>query len=135
MTKASLNADNSKQITLPAFSSEPVVLVVEEEAAIREMLFLVLRQNGFTVHLARNGEEAIMMFSPLQWEVDVVLLDWGMDGMDGPQTLAVLREMNPKIACCFMSGGAAAMHERETPVLPKPFTITMLIEELRSLVH
>ena len=132
MTKALLNADNSKQIVLPASSSEPVVLVVEEEAAIREMLFLVLRQNGFMVHLARNGEEAITMFSSLQWEVDVVLLDWGMDGQ---QTLAVLREMNPKIACCFMSGGAAAMHERETPVLPKPFTITMLIEELRSLVH
>ena len=120
---------------LSSLSKTPVVLVVEEEAGIRELLFYALQKNGFTVYLAGNGQEAVTLFASLQWEVDVVLLDWGMDGMSGPQTLEALREMNPRLPCCFMTGGRMASDCPDVPILAKPFTIDTVIKELLMLVQ
>lgn len=118
------------------FSKAPVVLVVEEEAGIRELLFYALQKNGFTVYLARNGQEAVTLFASLQWEVDVVLLDWGMDGMNGPQTLEALHEMNPRLPWCYMTGGASVPSGCcNVPILAKPFTIDMVIKEILMLVQ
>src|SRR5262245_11971981 len=79
------------------------VLVVDDEALIRSMLNTGLAQYGFEVRLAASGREAIEIYSRDFSEIDLVLLDVRMPGLDGPQTLARLEAINPNVRCCFMS--------------------------------
>src|SRR5207302_8657366 len=80
------------------------ILVVEDQACLRDMLSIGLRQDGFAVWLAANGREAFDLYRCHHETIDVVLMDVHMPGLDGPQTLAVLQVLNPQIRCCFLSG-------------------------------
>ena len=63
-----------------------------------------LRQLGYSVWLAADGHEALDLYRNHCETIDVVLLDVRMPGLDGPQTLAALKEIAPQVRCCFMSG-------------------------------
>ena len=70
---------------------------------MRGILQAVLRQQGFAVWLAANGQEALDLYWQQREAIDVIVLAVRMPVLDGPQTLAALRELNPRICCCFMS--------------------------------
>ncbi len=102
--------------------------MVEDEPAVRKMLDVALRHYGFDVREAGGGDEAIEVFERHRDTIDVVLLDVQMPTIDGPQTLAALRALDPTVRVVFMSGntgdysaedllGRGALH-----VLQKPFT-------------
>ena len=83
---------------------KPCLLVVEDEPALLKMLGVALRHHGFTVFLAANGAAAVELYGQHRDAIDLVLSDVQMGGLDGPQTLAALRGVNPDVRCCFMSG-------------------------------
>jgi two-component system, OmpR family, response regulator len=105
----------------------PEVLVVDDEAAVLQMLGFVLPQHGVAVRQAGGGEEAVAIYRRHRDRIAVVLLDVRMPGLDGPQALALLREINPDVRCCFMTGYAAGYPPDELlalgadRVLEKPF--------------
>jgi CheY-like chemotaxis protein len=68
------------------------------------LLTAVFRRRGFAVWTATNGPTAVAAYQEHQDEIDVALLDVRMPGVDGPGTLARLRQINPALRCCFMSG-------------------------------
>jgi DNA-binding response OmpR family regulator len=109
------------------------VLVVEQEASICELLKLSLEENGFRVVLAGSGMEATQLFASIQGEVDVVLLDWGMDRMSGSQTLDWLRQAKPGLPCCVMTGGGTSVEASNIAVLRKPFALDVVVHTLRML--
>jgi DNA-binding NtrC family response regulator len=80
------------------------ILIVDDEANVRDMLNTVMCLKGFTVLVAAGGQEALDLYRRHHETVDVVLMDVRMPGPDGPQTLAALQAINPQIRCCFMSG-------------------------------
>jgi CheY-like chemotaxis protein len=80
------------------------VLVVDDEAGVRGVLKVWMRQQGFVVWVAANGQEALDLYWRHHHSIDVVLMDVRMPGLDGPQTLAALQQLNPQLRCCFMSG-------------------------------
>jgi CheY-like chemotaxis protein len=80
------------------------ILVVDDEAGVRGVLNLGMRRQGFAVWVAADGQEALDLYRRHHETIDVVLMDVRMPGLDGPQTLAALQELNPQIRCCFMSG-------------------------------
>ena len=90
--------------TVRRHCEKPSVLVVDDEHMVRIMVQLGLEQNGFDVILARNGREAIELYRRHMEEIAVVLLDVRMPGLDGPQTLKLMRELNPDVLACFMCG-------------------------------
>ena len=114
---------------------KPGILVVDDEAAVRGLLQVALQQQGFMVRLAANGYEALLhqRYSP---EMDLVLLDVRMPGLDGPQTLAALQEADPTIVSCFMTGYGGDYTETDllelgaARVFAKPFRLG----ELRSVL-
>ncbi len=115
------------------------ILYVEDEADIRQVAQLALEAvGGFTVKLCASGEEAIneaAAFAP-----DMILLDVMMPGMDGPSTLAALREQ-PALAAVPVAFMTAKVQPSEVEhyrflgardVIAKPFDPMTLAEQVRT---
>ena len=73
-------------------ADQPVVLVVEDEAAQREVLSYNLEAEGFRVARAENGEEALMMVD--EEAPDIIVLDWMLPNVSG---IEVCRQLKTKV--------------------------------------
>jgi CheY-like chemotaxis protein len=115
------------------------VLVVDDEDSVRGVLDIGMRQQGFAVWLAADGREALEVYRRHGGAIDVVLVDVRMPGRDGPQTLAALREVNPEVRCCFMSGDLGGYTEEglrnlgAAALFRKPFRLAEVSRVLREL--
>jgi CheY-like chemotaxis protein len=115
------------------------ILVVDDEWTVRAVLSVVLREKGFALWLAADGQEALDLYRRHHKTIGVVLLDVRMPGRDGVQTLAALQEVNPRVRCCFMSGDLGSYTEQElcdlgaAAVLQKPFRVTEVAQMLWEL--
>ena len=120
--------------------SRGTILLVEDEAAVREATKRMLRKFGFTVIEAKDGEEAVRMWSSAADTVDVVLTDVVMPAMGGAELARVLRDRSPDLRVVFMSGytqgtlDSSAMDENATRFLPKPFTADQLVGTLKEMI-
>ena len=108
------------------------VLLVDDEANIRRMLAALLREEGFTVAEAANGNAALLQLDDV--DPDVVLLDLLMPpGPDGLETLARLRERGRSTPVIMMSGKAqltdavklGAFQFLEKPLTPESVLVTV----------
>jgi CheY-like chemotaxis protein len=105
------------------------ILVVDDEASVRGVLNVWMRQQGFVVWLAGGGQEALDLYWRHHMAIDVVLMDVRMAGLDGPRTLAALQQLNPQVRCCFMSGDLGSYTTEQlqnlgaAAVLAKPFDL------------
>jgi DNA-binding NtrC family response regulator len=103
----------------------PNILVVDDEAAIRESLKDWLMEDGYSVALAIDGENAIAMVQESQY--DVILLDLKMPGIDGLETMRRIKEVSPDSEVLMMTAYASvdtavqAMKEGAFDYLVKPF--------------
>ena len=79
----------------------PVILVVEDDPVVRQFLETALRGFDFEVRLASNGQEALDVYR--HGAIDLVLMGVQMPILDGPKTLARLKDLFPDVVCCFMS--------------------------------
>jgi DNA-binding NtrC family response regulator len=101
------------------------ILVVDDEAAMRESLKDWLTEDGYDVGLSASGEEGLNMAQESSW--DVVLLDLKMPGMDGLETLRRLKELREDAEIIMMTAYATvdtavqAMKEGAFDYLVKPF--------------
>jgi len=108
-------------------AKKPRILVVDDEAAMRESLKDWLIEDGYEVGLASSGKEAIAMAKEKSW--DLILLDLKMPGMDGLETLRRLKdeEVNTEAEILMMTAYATvdtavqAMKEGAFDYLVKPF--------------
>jgi CheY-like chemotaxis protein len=120
-------------------AGKPGVLVVDDEPLLLAVLQNALQDRGFTVWLAGSGLQALGVYQAHRKEIAVVLLDIRMPGLDGPQTLAALRQFNPAVRCCFMTGNMGLYLPEEllalgaVQVFAKPFELPQLAEELWQL--
>ena len=103
----------------------PGILVVDDEAAIRESLKDWLMEDGYSVALAIDGEDAIAMVGASEY--DVILLDLKMPGIDGLETMRRIKEISPDSEVLMMTAYASvdtavqAMKEGAFDYLVKPF--------------
>ncbi len=121
-------------------TAKPGILVVDDEPQVRNLLGLALGHRGFTVWLAGGGAEAVEVYRQQRAAVNLVLLDVQMPGLDGPETLAALKAIDPDVRCCFMSGHTGRYTAEEllalgaTSVFQKPFGLADITEALRHLL-
>ena len=117
----------------------PRILVVDDEAAMRESLKDWLSEDGYQVGQAAGGAEAIEMVRSHPW--DVLLLDLKMPGMDGLETLKNVKEVNPEVEVLMMTAYATvdtavqAMKLGAFDYLVKPFDpdeVELLIKRILS---
>ncbi|MBC7256760.1 MAG: response regulator [Chloroflexi bacterium] len=81
---------------------KPKVLVVDDDAGIRETMADILALEGYEVTLAADGEEAIAIAQRERF--DVALLDIRMPKMDGVETLKILKKMAPEMRVIMITG-------------------------------
>jgi CheY-like chemotaxis protein len=113
-----------------------LVLVVDDEASVRQITKQTLEGFGYRVVLANDGVEAISIFSKRDKEIAVVLTDMMMPIMDGAATIQILRRMNHQVPIIATSGltdsAAAIANLGVSHFLAKPFTAETLLKTLRQ---
>ncbi len=117
------------------------ILVIEDEESIRNLLVLMLEDEGCTVVTATNGKEGVAIYKE-QWEtIDVVIFDMIMPKMDGKDTFREMKKINSNIRAVLASGysinGAAGtlMSEGVGVFIQKPFTRAQLNEAIAKVTH
>ncbi|MGE5175999.1 MAG: response regulator [Hyphomicrobiales bacterium] len=112
-------------------------LVVDDSRSMRAILAKQLKELGFTVSEAENGQEALAQLHA-DGATDLVLLDWNMPGMDGAEVLAIIRSepnyRNVRVMMVTteseMSQVAVALEAGANEYLMKPFDRASLVEKL-----
>jgi CheY-like chemotaxis protein len=114
---------------------------VDDDPSIRALFTVCLPPQGFAVWRAASGEEALDLYREHSSAIDVVLLDVRMPDLDGPHTLVRLRQYDPEVRCCFMSGDMGDYTEDDLlalgarDVVAKPFSLTGLVRRLRQVAE
>ena len=115
------------------------ILVVDDETDVRETLGLLLRQEGYRVVVAECGHTAVSAIEAFTF--DLVIVDIVMPGVDGLDTIAILRRDAPDVSIVAMSAYAgngvvepdffrSAMERGATCCLSKPFTREQLLDTI-----
>ncbi|MGG7567114.1 ATP-binding protein [Rhodovulum sp. DZ06] len=113
-----------------------VALLVEDEAPVRSFAIRALQLRGWEVLEADNAETALEILEDKALEVDVIISDVVMPGMDGPTWVKKAREQRPHVKVIFVSGYAEDSFRRNLEgltdfhFLPKPFSLTELADAL-----
>jgi PAS domain S-box-containing protein len=82
------------------------LLLVDDEATVREVITEIVEQLGFSVLSAADGREALDLYRERREEITVVVLDMTMPHMDGEETFRELRRLNPGVRVILSSGYA-----------------------------
>jgi two-component system cell cycle sensor histidine kinase/response regulator CckA len=115
----------------------PIVLVIDDDTAVRKILAAMIERSGYVARLAASGDEGVMVYRRHQDEIAAVVLDVRMPEKDGPHTLVELRRVNPALPCVFVTGYSPEysheeLVERGAVVLPKPVVASELARALRA---
>ncbi len=116
----------------------PLVLVVDDDAALRELIRVSLTLDGYAVREAASAEEALAAIEDTA--PDLVLLDVVMPGVDGWQMLQRMQERHGSIPVIMFSGkvdeesAAEAESRGAQGFIGKPFDPQQLIERAKQLV-
>lgn len=126
--------DADIRVQTPLRTQEKItILVVEDDAAVRFVLVNGLRKAGYMVHEAESGDIALSKVQSQDLDIDLVISDIIMPGMDGPTFIAHLRPIKPDVRVIYVSGYADAdertrvADDQEAVFLPKPFTTDRLL--------
>jgi len=118
---------------------EPSVLVVDDEVAFVEALSRRLAKRGVNVSSAFSGGAALECLAGRgATKTDVVILDVKMPGMDGLETLAVIKEKHPLVEVIMLTGHATVesaiegMKRGAYDYLMKPCDLDVLMEKLNA---
>jgi two-component system cell cycle sensor histidine kinase/response regulator CckA len=117
------------------------ILFVEDEAAVRGIAARLLRQRGYDVIEAADGEEALALAEEHAGTIDMMISDVIMPGLDGPSLLKKARPFLGDAPVMFISGYAESdfsdllQDEVGVSFLPKPLDIKTLAERVKQELH
>jgi len=115
--------------------NDAIILIIDDDESIRDSCRQVLKNSGYEIHTAEDGEKGLHLTKELN--PDLILLDLKMPGMSGNEVLKRLKEYDPKVIIIIITGYATvesavdSMKQGVYEYLPKPFTP----KELRKIVQ
>ena len=117
-----------------AEAGKATILLVEDEPAVKGLFSQALRKEGYTVHEARNGVEALEVEKDIA-RLDVLVTDVVMPYMKGPELARQLRAKQPDLKVIFVSGYVAPgdLGEHQA-LLQKPFVRQQLIDKVKEVL-
>lgn len=119
-------------------ATQPTVLVIDDEEAIREAVTDILSLYGLSVLAAASGEQGIVFLTGHLEQIGLVLLDLTLPGLNGEATFHQLRALRSDLPIIISSGyrqnNVTARFPADTPFLPKPYDLTKLMEAVRRFI-
>jgi len=122
----------------PAEGKGEVILVVEDEVAVRELACMALRKRGYQILHASNGPAAIEVWQKNAPPVDLLLTDMVMpNGMSGGELAQELIKRNPRLKIIYTSGYSPEILKQDSLLaqginfLPKPYDLPALLKAVR----
>jgi CheY-like chemotaxis protein len=109
------------------------VLVVDDDDIMRAVLVKIIRAEGWQVHTAVDGAEALVFLAG-HAGVGIVVSDVLMPGLDGHELAAELGRRFPRMPVLLISGGHMGGRSYAGPFLPKPFSPRSLVSTIRELL-
>ena len=115
------------------------ILLAEDQPAIQILMSEFLRQGGFHVLRAGDGREALELARSYQGQIDLLLSDVMMPGMDGLALALALKSTRPELKTLLMSGNPERMLPAvgesgvKAGFLQKPFGLPRLLEKVREM--
>lgn len=125
---------------LPA-GEDQLILVVDDEEAVRNVAQKILQRHQYRVICAGNGAEAIALYAAQREKIAVVLTDIAMPVMDGVAAITALRAMNRELPIVASSGLTAAdgnlkaLPEGIQQFVPKPYSAEALLKAIHHAVR
>jgi signal transduction histidine kinase/ActR/RegA family two-component response regulator len=114
------------------------ILVVEDEAALRELTCALLEDSGYTVIESSSAEDALQTGKDLQRRIDLLLTDVVMPRLDGRELASRMIALRPDLKVLYMSGytDEVIVHRgvlaQGTLLVQKPFTKSALLKKVRE---
>ena len=121
-------------------SRRKTVLLVDDEPLVRNVELHMLNAAGYDVISAGSGEEGISLYRSRQNDIDLVILDYTMPGINGRETWERLRQVNPDVTVVFCSGNCpqkestALIAEGARGYIPKPFLISDFVPRIQQIL-
>ena len=121
-------------------SGTETLLVVENESAIRTLLQVALRRNGYTVLTAESGREALELVRNHTGAIHLLITDVMMPDMDGPELVRHLSTIRPDTRTLFMSGymddtlGERGILATSANFIQKPFSPRTIAQRVREIL-
>lgn len=118
--------------------SERKILITDDRAGIRSLLKEVLQESGYEVLTAAGGQEGIKIVQ--ENTIDIVLLDMKMPGMDGLETLRLIKKAQPNVKVIIMTAYEDMEIIKEVQkrgascYISKPFDIEELLSTIKRLL-
>lgn len=123
----------------PVRGGGETILIVEDEAGLRELFSLTLQQLGYRVFAECSGAKALRSWSSRLDQIDLLLTDLVMpDGVSGWKLASELQAEKPDLKAIYMSGhssetnGLAPKAAKNVRFLAKPFSVQVLAEAVRA---
>lgn len=140
-SSSTLVAKNALEARIPIIHDHAsTILVIDDEEPVREAVQDILHSVGFHVLIAQDGVEGVKMYKRHQADIELVLLDMRMPGMDGEETFKKLKAFDPDVRVVLSSG----YNEMETmsrfvgegiiDFLQKPYDLETLIGTVEALL-
>jgi PAS domain S-box-containing protein len=132
--------ENPERQSSPPGSGE-LILVVDDESAIREIIKVTLENNGYSVITANDGAEAVAMFAAQRKEISAIVVDVMMPYMDGPATIRAIQKLDSSARFIAISGlmendkVSELSESGQISFLAKPFTSEQILEQLAKLLR
>lgn len=112
------------------------ILIVDDDPAIQKVLSIGLRKNGFAIHLAENGKQALDLLGAGGLDPDCILLDIRMPVLSGRDALPRIREMKPLTPVIMLTAyndlqtGIESMRNGAFDYLVKPSRLDKIVETI-----
>jgi PAS domain S-box-containing protein len=135
-----VESETSKQAPLAELRGSEVVLLVEDEEAVRELVRTILTGHGYEVIAAADPEQAESIANKFPGEIHLLLTDMVMPGMSGRELAARITVRRRGIRVLYMSGytenvvTSEGMLERGLAFLQKPFSPAVLVRKIREIL-
>lgn len=125
---------------IASFSAKETILLAEDNDVVRELIGNILREAGYRVIEAVNGEDALKKFTEHASEIQLLLTDIMMPRKNGSELHAAIKALNPQIKTIFMTGYAPDEISNQLPtdsqsvVIYKPVQPMELLQKIRDIL-
>jgi len=144
LTSKKLTPDEQPEDSTAAVSSirgTETILLVDDEEMVRDLGIRILERSGYKVLTARNGKEALEVYSREQERIGLVILDLIMPEMGGERCLEELLRIDPKARIVVSTGYASSDETTRTRIealasgfVAKPFTLSNMLRTVREVL-